>query len=766
MTTRRGPAIRVPFITLALLALRLHGDAAAQTRRALLIGINGYEHTAYDSGSGRALITSLDGSVSDAEAMRDLLVARYSFDASHIRLLKDTAATRQHILDAIKRLADESQPGDVVVFFYAGHGSQRRNSLSKPTQLDQTIVPVDANAGVFDIRNKELAQLFGPLAMKGVTLTLIFDSCHRGAIARGLAVTYKERWAAVDPRDAADSVRPPAPEEHGALVLSSAQDYQTAGETKDDAGVPHGVFTSALLTVLRESAPDEPASRIFQRVKAMMQSMGRPQEPVIAGKSREHQPFLGGAPGAALGVTTVAVLRPGRPGELELQGGPAIGLRESAELAPFSKRPGIANVRLRVIKVLGLSNSTAQVIAGTADSVRAGDLFQIDKWAPSPSAGLTVWIPPAGLDSAAVAQLASAARELRRTPGVEWVDDPSDVPADSVPLALLQWSSGKWTLDVPGRPSKVVAQPLTAASVDAALNGTATKVRVFGLLPPSRSVRDRLELGRGTRNDLVDVVADRSDANYLLVGRVRAGRVEYAWVRPNASREMSRSSTLPIRTDWTEGVPAAPSSADSTAAGQLVDEALRLAKIRSWLEMEGPPDRGRYPYHLALRDLKTKSLLATGPVYGDEWYGLVIHADSEQLRPSLEQRRVYVFVIDSHGGSVLLFPQSNVQNRLPYEQLPNGRWPTEVKLGDDSAIYIRPPFGMDTYVLLTSDEVVPADALEWDGVMRGGMRGGGSALESLLRSNSGATRAAGAVVPMNWSIERLSILSAAKPAKN
>jgi hypothetical protein len=743
-----------------------------------LIGINTYERFApaganrgdWVGESGRELIHNLEGSVNDAAAMRDLLHARFGFDSAHIRLLQDTAATRAHIIDAIRQLTDEAQPGDVVVFFYAGHGSQRVNSLSRPTKLDQTIVPADANAGVFDIRNKELARLFGALVEKGVALTLIFDSCHSGAITRGISVAYTERWAARDPRDAADSVAPPAPESHGALVISATQDYQQASETVDQEDhLPHGVFTSALLSVLRSAAPDEPATRIFQRVKAIMQSTGRPQEPVLAGKQRERQPLLGagGAPGATQGATTVAVLRLSGEREVELQGGLAVGLREDAELTPFGRRQDAAAIRLRVIKVLGLSRATAEVIQGSRDSIHAGNLFEIDKWAPPPTAGLRVWIPAAGLEGSAISQLSGVLAALRAAPEIEWVEDPTQLPADSAALAVLQWRESGWVLEIPGRPAAKLPQPLTARAVQTALRQEQGKVRLFALVPPSKELLAHLAVGRGSRNDLVDVTADRATAHYLLVGRLREGRVEQAWMRPNASREMAGSSTLPIRTDWVEATTPgreAEKGLDSIAATQLVDQALRLAKVRSWLDMEGPPDRGRFPYHLALREPGTGELRTAGPVYDGEYFGLVLRADSAQLKPSLERRWIYVFLIDSHGKSVLLFPSSNVFNRLPYQQSADGKWPTMIPLGEDSAFSITPPFGMDTYLLLTSDEVVPTDALEWDGVQRR-TRGGVSPLAGLLFGNSGATRAGAPVVPMSWSIERLSILSAPKPLK-
>ena len=773
LALKRGRAALVAFAV--LLGPSVSRNLGAQTRRALLIGINHYERFAppgvqLEAGvgpSGRDLITQpLDGSVNDAEAMRDLLRDRFNFDLAHIRLLEDTAATREHVIGAIQQLVADAQPGDVVVFYYAGHGSQRVNSGSKPTGYDQTIVPADANTGVFDVRNKELARLFGPLLQKGVTLTLIFDSCHSGAITRGPEPRYNQRWAALDPRDAADSVTPPALEDGGALVLSAAQDYETAAEIPRDNGdtLPHGLFTSALLSVLRSAAPGEPATRIYQQVKAMMQSSGQKQEPVLAGRQRMQQPLLGGgAGGAALGVTTVAVLRPNGPGRVDLQSGLAVGLRVGAELVPFGHRGDSAAVRLRVTEVRGLSQSVAMVIRGSPDSIRyrPPELFEIDKWAPGPAAGLRVWMPAAGLDQSALAQLTTAFAELRTAGNIEWVEDPTDVPPDSIPLAVLQRGGGGWTLEIAGRVVTTLPQPLTARAIRSGLRQRPGKVRLFVLLPPSTQLATHLELGRGSRNDLVEVVTDRRAADYLLVGRLRGGgHVEYAWVRPNASRDMANSSTLPIRGEWW---------AEEQGRDSLVDEALRLAKVRSWLTMEGPPASGEFPYHLALRDLATGKLITEGTVYDSSWYGLVLRADTAQLGPGVAPRWVYVFGIDRHGKSVLLFPASgagNVFNRLPRQQGANGFGSATMQLGKDSLFYITPPFGLDTYVLLTSAEPLPPEALEWDGVMReAGGRGGRGALEDLLLGNSAATRGPTPSVPANWSIERLSILSAPKPVR-
>lgn len=743
-----------------LLAAFARSDLRAQTRRALLIGINHYpappgaDTAGWVGPSGRARVPDLDGAVNDVAAMQDLLRARFGFEAAHLRSLTDSAATHDAILAAIEQLIAEAQTGDVVVFFYAGHGSERRNSLSaRATKVDQTIVPVGANAGGFDIRDKELARAFNRLLAKGVTLTLIFDSCHSGAITRGIPVTAKERWAAMDPRDVRDPETPPAPEDHGALVLSSAQDFQTAAETKDDAGAAHGVFTSALLAVLRSAPPSEPATRVFQRVKAIMQSGGRTQEPVLGGTpDRIRQPLLGGAQ-AGEGRTTVSVLRYGAPGEVELQGGIAIGVRERAELVPYG-RVLVAPLRLRVTAVSGLSSATAQVVEGTRDSIRPGDLFEIDKWAPPPAAGLRVWLPPA-TDAAALARLVPELAILQRSTAVQWVDDPTDLSGDSVPLVIVAPRSTEWTVEIAGRSVAQLAS-FSAKAVLAALP-RGPRPRLFVSLPVSRDVASRLDLGGGTRNDLAQIVPERSLAHYLLVGRFYEGHIEYAWVRPNASRDMALQSTLPIRTDW---VAPASGHADSVVVATLVDQALRLARIRSWLEMETPPG-GAFPYHLAFKDLATGRLFTDGPMVDGQTYGMALVADAPQSI-SLARRRVYVFVINTKGESVLLFPVSNVLNLVPYEPDSTARYPAQIQIGPAQAISVGPPLGMDTYVLLTSDQVVPVDALQWSGVRT---RGAGveSPLAGLLFDATTATRSATPPVPQNWSIERLPILSVSKP---
>jgi hypothetical protein len=350
--------------------------AAAAERRALLVGISRYQ---VNPSTDRT--QDLDGPVHDAEALSQLLQKLYGFRAQDIRVLRDQDATRGAILRAIdEHLIAPSAPGALSVFFFAGHGSYIVNRTSRELdQRDETLVPADTNRGVPDIRDKELGARFNQVLDKGAQLVALFDSCHSGSIARGLPGVTKTRFAPPLPARAAAQPTPSVtipPEERGALLFSAAQDQQPAQERSvpwNGRSQPRGLFTSALEQVLSGPFRDEPASSLLLRVRAIMQSSGSQQEPVLAATpARLQKTLFGGA--AARTEPGVAVVRIDGT-TVYLQGGLALGLGAMAELRrePGSGKPPL---RLRVREVTGLSTSVAEVTAGELADIRPGDLFR------------------------------------------------------------------------------------------------------------------------------------------------------------------------------------------------------------------------------------------------------------------------------------------------------------------------------------------------------------------------------------------------------
>lgn len=753
--------VRQSLFAIAMLFIAL--PLTAQTKRAVVVGINRYDAVASPTGSQFTTtrrITNLNGAVNDASAMRDVLVSRFGFSATNTTLMTDGAATRDAIIGAVNAMLAQSQRGDVVVFYYAGHGSQRRNTLSNsPSRLDQTIVVADANIGAFDIRDKELGRLFNPFLDKGVELILIFDSCHSGSITRGALSQAVERWAAVDERDAADPGLgvDESPDRRGALVISAAQDYQSALERAGPSGEPRGVFTVALLETLNSVPPGESAVNIFRRMRARMQMDGLPQEPVLdATQDRQLRPLFGGA-AAGDGTTSVAVLRMGAGG-IELQGGPALGIRGGAVLKKISSGAD-SSIRITIDTVLGISRTRGRVTAGDASKVQVGDLFVLERWVSAPSAGVTLFVPPAGPDAAALQAVADSAGELRGEDGIEWLDDLAALPMDSLPFVVMQWGTAGWELKLNGTAATALPRRITPALLRerlGRLRGSATAVRFFLNMPPTASVATALRASFPVGSS-VAVTTDIANATYALVGRSGLSGLQYALVQPTASQAIMNTSPLPLRTDWLD-----IAEGESRVVSQLSDKAFTLARVRSWFQLEAPPGGRTFPYRLAFRRVSDGALRTEGPFLAGETYEIELVADSAAISERIERRRIYVFAIDSHGNSALIYPQSsNVENRAPFERAPGGRWPTNIPLGPQSQFGIGAPFGVDSFLLLSSDEVIEPWAFEWTGVRSATRGAGAGGLSSLLENTGNRTRGTTTQAPLNWSLDRIVIRTAA-----
>ena len=239
----------------------------------------------------------------------------------------------------------------------------------------------------------------------------------------------------------------------------------------------------------------------------------------------------------------------------------------------------------------------------------------------------------------------------------------------------------------------------------------------------------------------------------MLAGRLNAGRREYAWAIPNLTEDDTAGAAfaLPVRTDWVEDPPS------------LQEHALRLRRLHSWLRLQPPADPGLFPYRLALRNAATDDVRTEGPLRDGEGYGLLLRASDEDLERGVERRYVYVFALDSHGNSTLLFPRAsagNVENHLPYPS--DDGFPNKIPLGRPRLFRVGPPFGVDTYVLLSTVQPIPdPTVLEFRGVRtRGNGSGHATPLARLLARVGSASRGVPAAeAPADWSIERLTLRS-------
>lgn len=731
----------MPVRLVITIAFALFAPLAAATphRSALLIGINDY--TASRLTRIRAAAPdrdwpNLSGAVNDTIAMRELLVLLRGFDTRDIVTLNDQEATRTAILAAANALVATASKDDIVFFFYAGHGSQLKNSKSdEPDKLDESIIPADSRRGAPDIRDKELRKIFNAILDRGARLTVIIDACHSGSAARGLLTLARPRGIRPDLRDVADGGDyGPRPENRGALVISAAHDDEEAREVRDDQQTMHGAFTWAWMRAMRDAAADEPAMETFMRAQARLRAAMPFQNSVLAGNAEQRRmPFLGAGDTTRAARTTFAIERV-RDDTAVISGGWAHGATIGSELrvaGDHSQPP------LIVTAILGLGRCEAHVPA--AAHVLKGMLLELTGWAAPPPRPLRVSIPRSDTDIVAFARRAA---KVAADHELQWINDPTVRTPDH----LLRRAGTQWELlEASGYASSF-------ASDDDALRALARLRRgssLFVQLPATGMIAAQI-----ADTSVIDVIGNGEEADYVLVGRFVRHHLEYAWVRPNEARSDRRASGLPLRTTWI-------SDSGGDLASVLRNRALRLHKIEAWSLLESPPD-ARWPYRLGLRSEHDQQLVGDGgSVKGRDAYTLELRAASP-VGARTRRRHVYVFTIDSYGQSTLLFPVSgSVENHFP---LAGAAAPPVIPLG--AKFEIAPPYGVDTYILLATDEPF-ADPwiLQWDGV-RSPMPATTTALERLVALTSSANRGAPVLTPPTWSIERIVIESVRPSARS
>jgi len=689
-------------------------------KRALLIGINDYTASHLPRQSPAVPERdwrNLSGSVNDVESMREMLMLLHGFEAHDIVTLTDQAATRAAILHAIEaHLLAPAAKDDIVFFFYAGHGSRVLNTRSsEPDHYDESIVPADSRRGARDIRDKELRRLFNRILDRGARLTVMLDDCYSGSGARGLPTGAIVRGIKPDHRDVADGADAgPRPEDRGALVIAAAQDFERANETKDDDRQIRGAFTWAWIRAMRDASINEPALDTFLRAHGRLRAEWPSQQPVLAANaSARRAPFLGARVDRRDERMTVAVVKLRNDGTAVLQGGWANGLSIGSNL----RLPNDPHTRITVTKLLGLGQCEAHVEHGR---IEPGMLLEQSGWVASPPRPLRVCISRIAKSHIPIEGLGHLLVIVAKRRQLRWIIDPTT----TTPAHLIRHGDRGWQLLAAGAPIRQFSDD--DAGAEAAINAIPRGSSVFVQFPAPASF---------ALPESVETTTNPTNVDYILTGRYANGHLTYAWVRPGVTRVDRRSCGLPLRTAWV-----------AHSSPVLRDAAFRLRKILAWQLLESPPI-GRSPYHLALRRESTRALVS-GAVTGHARYRAVLRGTN--LPPRLEARYVYVFVIDSHGRSILLFPRNtsgSVENHFPVDDAIAP--PPEIFV---TTFEVAAPYGVDTYVLLTTDEPLPNPSiLEWDGVRVNPTRPS-TPLEQFLVEIGYGTRSI--VTPTNWSIER------------
>jgi metacaspase-1 len=104
--------------------------------RAVLVGVDTYE---------RPDIPTLSGCVNDVALVRRVLKDVFGVPNEDIRVVVNERATKANIMHRLHSTLDQAEDGDVVVFYFSGHGSQIRDRDGDELfdRLDELICPHD-----------------------------------------------------------------------------------------------------------------------------------------------------------------------------------------------------------------------------------------------------------------------------------------------------------------------------------------------------------------------------------------------------------------------------------------------------------------------------------------------------------------------------------------------------------------------------------------------------------------------------------------------
>lgn len=296
--------------TLALACALACAPAAQAGNRAILVGISKYPFA-----PPTAQLASAAG---DAQRIRKLIIDLGWFAPGEITELYNREATADAIGAAIRRTIAETQPGDRVLFYYSGHGTQAKDrDGDEPDGLDEAIVAADYGVQPKNAADRpesgiliddELGALLDGLA--GRDLTVILDSCHSGTATRSAEanpepdvlprfIALGDRGATRD-RPQTASEPPMIAQATGRTVWSAAAPAQVAWEDRKG-----GIFTQAFITGLRDRAADTNRNGVITNAELLDYTRARADDWCRKSKSCTERrdgftPNFEGAPDTAL----------------------------------------------------------------------------------------------------------------------------------------------------------------------------------------------------------------------------------------------------------------------------------------------------------------------------------------------------------------------------------------------------------------------------------------------------------------------------------
>lgn len=384
-------------------------ETEGRRKLALLVGVGEY---ASDS------VPDLKGPKADVAAMRRLLTdpqSGYGFQDENVCVIQDGGATVAAFTEAFQRaLLDRARPGDTVLLYFSGHGTQVRDrSQDEPDEKDEALILHDSLVnGVDVLRDDVLNGLLSALAARTEDVTVLLDACTSGSATKGVdrerRVVLANDDTGPEPATGGDGAYYVPSTLPGLVLLSAARDGTLALEPPD-GGL--GYFTAGLVDILGQpSATPLTWAQVARRLPLRIEQQSeRAQFPLAQGAL--DRTVFGGGGGRPLGWE---VVRGGDTLQLEGVGLPGWGVGAEIRLYPGNAAgaealdPAKARATARITRYDGV-RAEARLVGIARQAVEAGDLAVLALPAPES------WRMEIALEPGLPAALAKLARDLITT---------------------------------------------------------------------------------------------------------------------------------------------------------------------------------------------------------------------------------------------------------------------------------------------------------------------------------------------------------------
>ena len=216
-------------------------------RQAVIIGIDEYKDPE---------IPKLKGALNDANDLCKILKDCGSFEIPDSHFLHNEEATHSAIRKAISDLLWKTDPCDLALFYFSGHGA-------KDAYEDGYIIPYNMSDDDFfslGINMHELKKVALNSKNKNNVL-VILDCCYSGVSTQDGKPSSNSKISLDQYFEISDEEKEKC---EGKIIMASSRDYETSKEKHDcshDFGSnphSHGIFTFHLLEGLNGKAGDDP----------------------------------------------------------------------------------------------------------------------------------------------------------------------------------------------------------------------------------------------------------------------------------------------------------------------------------------------------------------------------------------------------------------------------------------------------------------------------------------------------------------------------